>query len=91
MNMKRLGAIFGEIDVILRGLSRGLDLSVIDKGHGEQGGAPVSFSALSDSLAVILVGVQPIQKTVRTDSQYTYFMGASRAKQLLGIVELDRD
>ena len=59
MNMKRLGAIFGQIDVILRGLSRGLDLSVIDKGHGEQGGAPVSFSALTDSLAVILPSNSP--------------------------------
>ena len=39
-----------------------------------------------DSLAVILVGLQPIQKIQRTDSQYTYFIGASRAKQLLGIV-----
>lgn len=59
MNMKRLGAIFGEIDVILRGLSRGLDLSVLDKGHGEQGGAPVSFTALTDSLAVILPSNSP--------------------------------
>ncbi|MEX2577555.1 MAG: NERD domain-containing protein/DEAD/DEAH box helicase [Verrucomicrobiales bacterium] len=39
-----------------------------------------------DSLAVILVGVWPFQKTRHADSQYTYFMGASRAKQLLGIV-----
>jgi hypothetical protein len=38
-----------------------------------------------DSLAVILVGLQRFQETQRTDSQYTYFMGASRAKQLLGI------
>lgn len=59
MNMQRLGGLFGEMDVILNGLSRGLDLSVIDKGHGEQGGAPVSFSALSDSLAVILPSNSP--------------------------------
>ena len=39
-----------------------------------------------DSLAVILLGVLPFQKTRRADGQYTYFMGASRAKQLLGIV-----
>ena len=39
-----------------------------------------------DSLAVILLGVLPFQKTCRAVGQYTYFMGASRAKQLLGIV-----
>lgn len=39
-----------------------------------------------DSLAVILVGVQPFQQIRREDHQFTYFMGASRAKQLLGIV-----
>jgi len=39
-----------------------------------------------DSLAVIMIGVWPFQNIRHTDGQYTYFMGASRAKQLLGIV-----
>jgi len=39
-----------------------------------------------DSLAVILIGVRPFASIRHTDNQYTYFMGASRAKQLLGIV-----
>ncbi len=39
-----------------------------------------------DSLAVIIIGVWPFQKIRQSDGQYTYFMGASRAKQLLGIV-----
>lgn len=39
-----------------------------------------------DSLAVILVGLRPFSEITQTDSQYTFFMGASRAKQLLGIV-----
>jgi len=30
--------------------------------------------------------VKPFADTRHTDGQYTYFMGASRAKQLLGIV-----
>ncbi len=59
MNMQRLGGIFGEIDVIFRGLTRGLDWEVIDKGYGEQGGAPVSFSANTNELAVILPSNSP--------------------------------
>lgn len=59
MNMKRLGGIFGQIEDIFRGLTRGLDLEVIDKGYGEQGGAPVSYSATTDELAVILPSNSP--------------------------------
>ena len=59
MNMKRLGGIFGQIDSIFRGLTRGLDIGVLDKGYGEQGGAPVSFSATTNELAVILPSNSP--------------------------------
>jgi len=59
MNMKRLGGIFADIDVIFRGLTRGLDWAVLDKGYGEQGGAPVSFSATTSELAVILPSNSP--------------------------------
>jgi len=59
MNMKRLGGIFDEIDVIFRGLTRGMDWEVLDRGYGEQGGAPVSFSATTNELAVILPSNSP--------------------------------
>lgn len=59
MNMKRLGGIFGDIETIFRGLTRGLDWSVLDQGYGEQGGAPVSFSATTNELAVILPSNSP--------------------------------
>ncbi len=59
MNMKRLAGIFDEIDVIFRGLTRGLSWDVLDKGYGEQGGAPVSFSPTTDELAVILPSNSP--------------------------------
>jgi hypothetical protein len=39
-----------------------------------------------DAVAVIMVGAEPFQKIARVDNQYTYFMGASRAKQMLAIV-----
>ncbi len=59
MNMKRLGSIFGEIDVIFRGLTRGLDIDVLDRGYGMQGGAPVSFSPTTTELSVILPSNSP--------------------------------
>ena len=59
MNMKRLGGIFADIDTIFRGLTRGLDWAVLDKGYGEQGGAPVSFSTTTNELAVILPSNSP--------------------------------
>jgi len=58
-NMNRLGGLFGQIDDIFKGLSRGLSWDVLDKGYGEQGGAPVSFSATTNELAVILPSNSP--------------------------------
>ncbi len=59
MNMQRLSAVFGQIEIILRGLTRGLDLTVLDRGYGSQGGAPVSFGCVADNLAVILPSNSP--------------------------------
>ncbi len=59
MNMKRLGGIFADIETILRGLTRGLDLEVLDRGHGSQGGAPVGYHCVTEDLAVILPSNSP--------------------------------
>jgi len=59
MNMKRLGGIFADIGIILRGLTRGMDLDVLDRGYGSQGGAPVSYNCVTDNLAVILPSNSP--------------------------------
>jgi hypothetical protein len=59
MNMKRLGNIFAEIETIMRGLTRGIDLGVLDRGYGNQGGVPVSYSAQTDALSVILPSNSP--------------------------------
>jgi hypothetical protein len=39
-----------------------------------------------DAVAVIMVGTEPFQQIRKVDNQYTYFMGASRAKQMLAVV-----
>ena len=58
-NMQRLGIVFAEIDVIISGLSRGLNLDVLDHGMGQQNGVPVSFAVQTDSLGVILPSTSP--------------------------------
>jgi len=59
MNMKRLHGVMAQTDVILRGLTRGLDLEVLDQGYGEQNGAPVSYAPTTDCLGVILPSNSP--------------------------------
>jgi len=59
MNMKRLHSVMAQTDVILQGLTRGMDLDVLDRGYGEQGGAPVSYAATTDSLGVVLPSNSP--------------------------------
>jgi acyl-CoA reductase-like NAD-dependent aldehyde dehydrogenase len=59
MNIKRLGNIFAEVETIIRGLTRGVDLETLDRGYGNQNGVPVSFSAQTDALSVILPSNSP--------------------------------
>ena len=59
MNMKKLHQLFTQMEEVVSGLSRGLSLDVFDTGIGEQGGAPVSYSAVTDSLGVVLPSNSP--------------------------------
>ncbi len=59
MNMKKLHEVFTEMPTIMRGLTRGLNLSVLDKGYGDQDGVPVSYSANTDALGVVLPSNSP--------------------------------
>jgi hypothetical protein len=58
-NMKKIHYVFVEMRTILRGLTRGMDLRVLDKGIGEQAGAPVSFYPLAQALGVVLPSNSP--------------------------------
>jgi acyl-CoA reductase-like NAD-dependent aldehyde dehydrogenase len=58
-NMWKIYQVFTEMPLILRGLTRGLDLEVIDAGFGEQSGVPVSFFAVTDALGVVLPSNSP--------------------------------
>lgn len=58
-NMQKIYQVFTEMDRILAGLTRGMDLSVLDRGYGEQAGVPVSYYAVTSTLGVVLPSNSP--------------------------------
>jgi Aldehyde dehydrogenase family len=58
-NMVSIGTVLFQMETILRGLTRGLDLSILDRGFGEQGGVPVSYFATTNSLGVVMPSNSP--------------------------------
>jgi hypothetical protein len=58
-NMERISTVLSQMRTILSGLTRGLDLHIIDKGSGEQGGIAVSYFATTNALGVIMPSNSP--------------------------------
>ncbi|HXG90403.1 MAG TPA: aldehyde dehydrogenase family protein [Vicinamibacterales bacterium] len=58
-NMLKVHGVLSRVDEVLDGLTRGLDLSVLDDGYGEAGGQMLSFFARGDSLGVVLPSNSP--------------------------------
>jgi hypothetical protein len=58
-NMVKIHQVFTEMATILRGLTRGLDLTALDRGFGEQAGLPVSFFPVANSLGAVLPSNSP--------------------------------
>src|SRR5947208_2405557 len=58
-NMAKIQQVLTEMPTIIRGLTRGLDLRVIDHGIGEQAGVPVSFFPVTSALGVVLPSNSP--------------------------------
>jgi len=58
-NMTKIFQAFTQMDQILRGLTRGLDLSVLDQGYGVYSGMPMSFYPTAEFLGVVLPSNSP--------------------------------
>jgi len=58
-NMQRVASVMENVGDILRGLTRGLDLSVLDRGYGEVNGQAVSFYPKARALGVVLPSNSP--------------------------------
>jgi acyl-CoA reductase-like NAD-dependent aldehyde dehydrogenase len=58
-NLEKIRGVLTTMRDVLSGLTRGLDLRVLDEGFGEQGGQVLSFYPLADALGVVLPSNSP--------------------------------
>jgi len=58
-NMEKIRTVMTGMESIIRGLTRGLDLSIIDDGVGEHAGVNVSYAPTTDALGVVLPSNSP--------------------------------
>jgi acyl-CoA reductase-like NAD-dependent aldehyde dehydrogenase len=58
-NMKKIAGVLTEMRTVLRGLTRGLDLSILDAGHGTHDGHAISFYPRTQALGVVLPSNSP--------------------------------
>jgi hypothetical protein len=58
-NMRKVHGVLSKVDDVIRGLTRGLDLTVLDEGLTDRGGQMVSFFPRADALGVVLPSNSP--------------------------------
>lgn len=58
-NMEKIRGALAQTESVLRGLTRNLDLEILDRGHGEIEGQAVSFFPRAQSLGVVLPSNSP--------------------------------
>ncbi len=58
-NMGKIVGVLEGMDEVLGGLTRGLDLSIVDTGWGTQGGRALSYQAQTDNLGLVLPNNSP--------------------------------
>lgn len=58
-NMQKIAGVLTRMATVLGGLTRGLDLSMLDAGHGQHAGQAVSFYPRAQSLGVVLPSNSP--------------------------------
>ncbi|MEW6307417.1 MAG: aldehyde dehydrogenase, partial [Verrucomicrobiota bacterium] len=58
-NMAKIHYSLTNMRTVLNGLTRGLDLSIIDRGHGQQGGATVCYYPTTKALGLVMPSNSP--------------------------------
>ncbi|HEY8550666.1 MAG TPA: aldehyde dehydrogenase family protein [Vicinamibacterales bacterium] len=58
-NMRKIHGVLSQVDEVLGGLTRGLDLSLLDAGIGQASGRAVSFFPRADVMGVVLPNNSP--------------------------------
>ncbi|MGB2104119.1 MAG: hypothetical protein ACPHVN_05780, partial [Luminiphilus sp.] len=57
--MEKIHYALCHMETILNGLTRGLDLDVLDRGYGEQSGSPVCFHPTTQALGLVMPSNSP--------------------------------
>jgi acyl-CoA reductase-like NAD-dependent aldehyde dehydrogenase len=58
-NMQKIADALGNMRTILRSLTRGLDLTILDRGYGEHAGARVSFYPITSCVGLVMPSNSP--------------------------------
>lgn len=58
-NMQKNAFVLAEMDKILSSLTRGLDLNILTRGHGEERGVPISYQAQTSVVGLVLPSNSP--------------------------------
>lgn len=58
-NMQKIQHALGNMETVLNGLTRGLDLSILEKGYGEQAGARISYYPTTQALGLVMPSNSP--------------------------------
>ncbi len=58
-NMAKIHHALTQMRAVLNGLTRGLDLSILDRGYGEQLGTPVSYYPVTQALGLVMPSNSP--------------------------------
>ncbi|MCH8875017.1 aldehyde dehydrogenase, partial [candidate division KSB1 bacterium] len=58
-NMDKISFVLDEMETVLSGLTRGLDLSILDQGWGSENGSSLSYLCTTNSLGAILPNNSP--------------------------------
>ena len=58
-NMTKIAGVMTEMETVLRGLTRGLDLALLDAGHGQHAGHALSYYPRTSALGVVLPSNSP--------------------------------
>ena len=58
-NLRKIAGVLTEMPTVLRGLTRGLDLSILDTGYGQHGGHAISYYPRTQSLGIVLPSNSP--------------------------------
>lgn len=59
LNLQKIAGVLSNIEAVLDGLSRGVNLELLDQGWGEEGGRRLSYLRLADNLGAILPNNSP--------------------------------